>query len=181
MAENAAEKPDANSQKAIADRLGAIIPAGREAPPDSPEVGAFVMRARTGFFGHNAPRWEMLPKHKSTRGSDPGGKNPYENSWDGFKRRTIWSNSQGVAWGRVEPESYPGDVYLDRVVPELVAGSWVVFDDAETAVRSKDRYQPFHVTGVTEASIADYALSPKATAFQLSKSSRCSSGFLTWV
>ncbi|WP_420227253.1 hypothetical protein [Pigmentiphaga litoralis] len=85
-------------------------------------AGIFAFGAQVGFFGNNAPKWGMLPKPDSLR-SDP-----YPLPWDRgdtgsdgqplVADRTIWQTSQAKSQG---PR-----VYLERPVPDLVPGSWVV-------------------------------------------------------
>jgi hypothetical protein len=63
-------------------------------PPKLPsaETGVFAFRTRLSFFGHNAPRHGSLSKADNLK-SDP-----YSNSWDDNGGRSIWENSQGVAY-----------------------------------------------------------------------------------
>jgi predicted phage baseplate assembly protein len=117
--------------------------------PLPPSTGAFAMRARVGIFGHNAPRQESLPKPDSLRGTDP-----FSKSWDGTNERSIWKDSQGTLRTEV-------DTFLERAVSEVTTKGWVVFDAAQVPMR------PYQVATVTEASVADYALSAKATGLTL--------------
>ena len=142
------------------DVVQAHVAAAKPPPPPPPELGIFVLRARTGFFGNNAPRQEMLPKKDNLRPSNP---DPFAQSWDGANKRSIWTNSQGVDWGTAG-ESLSGDVYLDRTLPEVTAGSWAVFDDAEAGGK---RLVPFRVTSAGETSVADYGISAKVLGLKL--------------
>jgi predicted phage baseplate assembly protein len=121
-----------------------------------PELGIFVMRARTGFFGNNAPRQETLPDSKNTKGD------AYPDPWDGTSRRKIWTNSQGAPWSTL---SLSSDAYLDRSLPELTADSWAVFDDAEAG---GTRFRSYRITRTSHPSVADYAISAKVTGLNLS-------------
>lgn len=127
--------------------------------PSLPDLGIFVMRARTGFFGNNAPRQETLPKPENLRGTDP-----YAQPWDGSNRRTIWTDSQGNTWSAATGQALVGDAYLDRVLPEVTAGTWAVFDDAE---ENGVRFKPYRVARATETSVADYGMSARVTGLNL--------------
>lgn len=113
--------------------------------------GVFAFRARAGFFGHNAPRQETLPKKENTRGD------AYPSDWDGANARTIWQNSQGTAYG---PDA---DVYLERTFPELVTDGWTVFESPNAGPT------PFRIGKAIESSLADYGLSGKSTGMTLNK------------
>ncbi len=127
--------------------------------PDLPpaDQGVFAFRQRTGFFGHNAPRWETLPKPENTRGYNSDSKknkDPYKNSWDGDNERTIWQNSQGAPYT-------DASVYLERSVPEILSGSWVIFEAADGTGRA------YRVSTLSEVSLVDYGISAKATGLKL--------------
>lgn len=119
------------------------------AKPGPAEEGVFAFRQQLGFFGHNAPRWDSLPKWIAADHPD-GAADPYANDWEGLD---IWTNSQGV--DHTDP-----DVYLERSLPEVVDNSWAVF----TAPGCDWVYR---ITGVREESIADYSLSAKVTGLSL--------------
>lgn len=142
--------------------------------PVAPEAGAFSFGARLGFFGHNAPKWASLPS-KNMRG------NAYPEGWDvddplwlqpdpvpdplkGLAEpRSIWTDSQGrendrsTAWPRCH-------AYLERPVPKLAAGSWMVFD-APT-----EQATTYALFDARETSRADYGLSARAMAVRLADS-----------
>ena len=112
-------------------------------------ANVYAFRARTGFFGNNAPLWKSLPDSAHTQG-DPY---PSATNWDDHPR-TIWTDSKGNDYGA-------GRAYLDRTVAEIVNDSWVVLQASPT-------YQSaYQVKGATEASLADYGLSAKATGLDL--------------
>lgn len=116
----------------------------------------FALRERVGFFGHNAPRWETLPKPDDTRGGS-GADDPYQHPWDGTEERTIWQNSQGTVYTEA-------DVYLERTVSGVMTESWAVFEAPTSAGVVRKAYW---VDDVLETSRADYALSAKVTALKL--------------
>lgn len=105
------------------------------------DEGVFRFRERLGFFGHNAPAFATLAKP------------PHTTNWDS-SAPDIWHNSQNSAWSEA-------DVYLERSVSEIVSNSWVLFQ------RSTDEPTPYRVSTVVEASLAEYALSGKATGLSL--------------
>lgn len=116
------------------------------------------LRDQLGFFGHNAPRQELLPGADSVRGT------AYQNPWDGEQARSIWVDSQG--------EDHTGaDVYLDRPVPGLLAGSRVVFSVGPASSDSPPPPGPtqevYDVVEAFESSVSDYGISQKVTALRL--------------
>lgn len=140
------------------------------ATPVAPEAGAFTFAARLGFFGHNAPKWASLPT-SNMRG------NAYPQGWDVDDNgptnagtvdlldapRSIWTDSQGqsndrsTAWPRCH-------VFLERAVPKLSPGSWMVFDAPTQKATS------YALFDAREASRADYGLSGRAMALRLAGS-----------
>ncbi len=144
------------------------------ATPVAPEAGAFSFGAKLGFFGHNAPKWASLPR-SNMRG------NPYPEGWDAddplllqpdpvpnppdglAEPRSIWTDSQGrendrsTAWPRCH-------AYLERSVPNLSPGSWMVFD-APT-----EKATTYALFDARETSRADYGLSARAMAVRLAGS-----------
>lgn len=131
--------------------------------------GVFAFRARTGFFGHNAPRWESLPNSENMHGD------AYSVGWDSPLARTIWQNSQGTQVGRED-----ADVYLERTFPELVTDGWVVLESPNAGPT------PFRIGKAIESSLADYGLSGKSTGLTLNNPDGAAitatdkvSGFLT--
>ncbi|MDP8993230.1 MAG: putative baseplate assembly protein [Actinomycetota bacterium] len=149
----------------LAARVWSFTTALRAAAAPPAELAVFAFREETGFFGNNAPRWGGLPKPTFQT------ENPYPRDWDSPARidpagtvhqtgntgtpRTIWVDSQGGTHG--------GDkAYLERTVPGLERDSWVVFE-------TTDGISPYWVTGVSERSMADYALSSRCTEVTLSQ------------
>jgi hypothetical protein len=123
-------------------------------PPAEP--GIYVFRQKAGFFGHNAPRWETLPKEDDTRGGTTD--DPYKNSWDDGNARTIWTNSQGLPYEE-------GKVYLERNVEDVVEDSWTVIEGYED--RTKLSREVYRIANVWEESLVDYALSARAGGLRL--------------
>lgn len=124
--------------------------------PPKPAAGVFALRQRVGFFGHNAPRQEFVAASmgKSLQASLP-------NPWDETATQpgtTIWENSQR------QPHRDPTHVFLERVVPELVAGGWVVFEGPDGPTPG---LVPFSVAGITEVGLADYAMTGRCTGLAL--------------
>jgi hypothetical protein len=123
-------------------------------PVDAPakDLAVYAFRERAAFFGHNAPKWESLPK--PTQQTPQRGDDPYPNPWDA-PPRPVWVDSQGSTYG--------GDtVYLDRPVPALEPRSWAILE-------SVDGLAPYFVTKIAEESIADYAISGRGSRMTLSQ------------
>lgn len=117
-------------------------------PPVVPQPTAYAFRERSGVFGHNAPAWGQL--------ADQGMKDdPYTLSWDDENDpRTIWTDSQG--------DPLEGKVYLERVVRNLEPNSW-------TLMESPTGISPYWVSAIAEVSRADYAISARSHALELSE------------
>jgi predicted phage baseplate assembly protein len=133
-------------------------------PPVAPEAGAFGFGARLGFFGHNAPKWAVLPAATTnvhgdayTKGWDVGDKNGV-GTGTLTEPRTIWQDSQGAA-------NTSAHAYLERSVPNVTRASWVVLDASEAAAEA------YSVFDAREASRADYGLSGRALALTLASDS----------
>ncbi len=127
------------------------------AAPSAPSLppadeGVFRFRERLGFFGHNAPAYSMLAKTPHSNNWD-GGANPVTPPANGTVP-SIWENSKAESWGSA-------DVYLERSVSEIVSNSWALFQP------STGEPTPYRVSTVVEASLAEYALSGKATGLLL--------------
>lgn len=123
----------------IPDWTGAKLPA--------PTAGVYAFRGKASFFGHNAPKYETLPKEQT------GTFGPYPNNWD-TNRPNILQNSAGGT----NPEHY---AYLDNTYQSVVQGSWVI-------IRGEgDSHAVYRIAKTTEKSLADYAMSLKVTGIQL--------------
>ena len=146
-------------------QLVQAITAGAQGPskPVAPEAGAFSFGQRLGFFGHNAPKWSSLPA-TNLKG------NAYPAPWDQGERtggtdaapvlhassRTIWTDSQGKP---ITPHAY-----LERPVPKLAPGSWMVFDSPSAKATT------YALFDAREVARADYAVSGRAMALRLAES-----------
>jgi hypothetical protein len=118
-------------------------------PPTLPPAtqGIFALRTRLGFFGHNAPPYASLQK---------AGVALPDNNWD-TTPCTIWTDSSGS-------NAYvDADVFLERVVPQILRDSWVVFETP------RPLQHVYRVSAVTEESLADYGLSARTTGLRLAE------------
>ncbi|WP_404299724.1 putative baseplate assembly protein [Alicycliphilus denitrificans] len=121
------------------------------AQPVAPEAGAFSFGARLGFFGHNAPQWNSLPASNTK-----GGAAYYPKNWDGTNPG-IWTDSQG---GTIAPHH----AYLERPLPGLAPGGWMVFDAPGAKASTYVLYD------AREAARADYGLSGRAMGLRIAGS-----------
>lgn len=128
----------------------AISVAQTGGPPVAPEAGAFAFAAKLGFFGNNAPKWQVLPRATENTHGDayPAGWDDGDTGVPTGSTRTIWQDSQGRA---IRPHAY-----LERPVTNLNRGSWVVFDAPEVSAEAHS------VFDARESSRADYGLSGRA-------------------
>lgn len=111
----------------------------------------YAMRASTPFFGNNAPRYSSLPAKDAA-----DAKNKYGPAWNA--NSTIW-------WSQSADDYYDeaADVYLDRSLPGVLPGAWLVIENAGGG------HKPFVISGVIERSMAAFAMSAKITGLKLRK------------
>src|SRR5262249_35249005 len=117
-------------------------------PPPSlppPNVGVFALRARLGFFGHNAPAYSAL--------LNPKGDSLYPHNWD--SGWDIWTDSMTA-------QPYSGtDAFLERSLTGVISDSWAVFE------RPTDQYSVYRIRSATEESLAGFGLGGKLTGLAL--------------
>ena len=149
-----------------------------------PEQAIFVCRERAGFFGNNAPLFSSL-RNKDDQPlfvddwDDPGWKiwDAYPNEANPPALKAASTSIAGPKPGSISTTAtkapvlgvYPvwssqslADAFLERSIPGIVPGSWAVFS-------SSNLERIYSVTGVTEASLAAFAMSGKATGLSLKK------------
>lgn len=118
-------------------------PPPRQAAPGDP--GVFAMRASLGFFGHNAPAFGGLTE--TTRA-------PFVD-WDAGM--PIWQDTFSATQGYYQD----ADCFLERTVPGLVAGGWVVLE------RPARQLTAYRLLQVSESSLIGYSLSAKTSGLTL--------------
>lgn len=125
------------------------------APPPlpPPETGVFLFRQRAATFGHNAPRWQSLPLSQRFPAHSEEEPVPYPTSWDGSDEPSINQRSDKSVHGQAH-------FFAERVVPKVVPNSWLLLEGGGGG-------KAFRVASTTEASLADFSLSAKATGFTL--------------
>ena len=118
-------------------------------PPGAP--GAFAMRTRLGFFGHNAPAYASLTTDVK------GAFYPWD---DGL---SIWKTSLKPSTS--PPSSAPyyvdADCFLERSVNGITSYSWAVFE------LPPKQFSVFQISVAAESSQAGFGLSAKATGLKL--------------
>jgi hypothetical protein len=125
----------------------------RKPPPLPPSEGVFGFDDRLGAFGHNAPKWESLPKHDTANLQG----NPYPNNWDAGSGWPIWKNP-GIS---PAPFWTGADMYLERAQSEIVPGGWVVLETASGLAEA------YRVRDAVEKSAVGFAVSAKCTGLEL--------------
>jgi predicted phage baseplate assembly protein len=116
--------------------------------PPTTDAGVYAFRSQAGFFGNNAPAHASLLK--------ASGAPLYPVDWDG-SAFTVWDDPRGdtvANWA-------DADVYLERSIPGMLAGSWIVFEVPGTT------HGFFRVNSNSEASLAAFGMSGKASALRL--------------
>lgn len=127
--------------------------------------GVFALRARAAFFGHNAPKWAGLPS------TDQALRLAFPKDWDQLTDSTgsalgpsrIWQDSQGNDLnpplpGAPNPQF---DVLMERPLPEVVAGSWLVLETENASLI------PLRVGRNSVLSRADFALTAQCARLNL--------------
>jgi len=143
------------------------VVAPADAGPSDP--GIFIFKQQVKFFGNTAPLWDVLPE-KLRFGEvvetevDNNGQ-PITEFIAGKYADANWDADPPPidedALGNDYFTNKGAHVFLERSVPEVIAGSWVVIEGADNAVGA------FRVAGVREESLADFAISGKATGLLL--------------
>lgn len=144
--------------------LGASDPFSN--PPAQP--GVFAMRKRSAVFGNNAPVWRSM---------DPRFRNGYAAKFGGASDASEWINFTITP---AEPSATAGAVDLDQVQSEIAADvtndiarrSFAVlakggFNRRDENFPSGTYVELYRVTGTTEVSRAEFALSAKVTRLDL--------------
>ncbi len=140
-----------------------------------PDQAVFAFRQRAGFFGNNAPLYSSLRNKDDQPLFVDDWDNPGWSIWDAYPVPKAASTSIGLGTA-IASGIHPGwssqglaDAFLERSIPEIVPGSWAVFS-------SSDLERIYRVNGVTEASLAAFAMSGKATGLSLKKADGSSIG-----
>lgn len=139
-----------------------------------PPAGAYVLRQRVGFFGHNAQPYSVV--HPSTgatpiymeaqalivKGGFGGGIRHHfpSDSGDWDSGRSIWQDENGADYA-ADATTYVGmQVFLERTVPGVRPGGWVVFQQGS-------QLKPFQIAAVADTSLVEFGLTGKATGLAL--------------
>ncbi|HEX6288350.1 MAG TPA: putative baseplate assembly protein [Herpetosiphonaceae bacterium] len=150
-----------------------------------------AFRTRAGFFGHNAPLYDSLPKpsqktsgiaalsqaaeslasviDKGIADKAQAQKDPVititfiDPDWDSGSGRSIWTTSKSDSDYYTKSDKF--DVYLERSLPDVVRNSWAIF--ASTKIGPT----PYRIAEVAEVSLADYGMSGRTTGLALRKPS----------
>lgn len=134
-----------------------------------------ALRETLAFFGHNAPLHASLPKETSANpvpissftgrrvdevedaNSNGGPTAAWPVDWDD-NVLSIWQDSLSLSG---DYYAGPFDVYLERPIEDLGAGTWAVFE------HPPDVFAPFIVNRAAEASRTGYGMSTKVAALEL--------------
>ena len=111
-------------------------------------VEVYALRQRLGCFGNNAP----------SRDDIPSGTVPSDTDWQGRApdSHNIWTDHSGDAWSPAPM------IYLERSVPEVLAGTFVVLRD-----NAAGRESIFTVQSAADRTLAQYGLTGTATGLSL--------------
>src|SRR5205823_3816617 len=67
------------------------------------------------------------------------------------------------------------DLFLERVIDDVVAGSWLVLEDPQATGTDT---RPYRVAGAVERALADFAISGRATGMSVRTASGAAAGDL---
>jgi len=127
------------------------------APPLPPaDAGVFGFGIRASTFGHNAPRWDTLPLNQRFTAHNEDEDVPFPVSWDGTgtSAHPITRPSQDAT--TTYKAMLGVDFFAERMLPEVTPGGWMLLENP-------DRTTPYRVSSTRDVSLADFALSAKAT------------------
>ena len=143
-----------NTNRWSGDELAVAISNLAAATPPSTDVGVYAFRAQTSFFGNNAPAYDSLLGPQKPDGTTT---HLYPINWDN-PPFTIWQDPRGSS-----PPAFwsDADVYLERSLPGILPGSWVVFE------LSGATYAFFRVKLNADVSLGAFGISGKASALTL--------------
>ncbi|HEY0602278.1 MAG TPA: putative baseplate assembly protein [Herpetosiphonaceae bacterium] len=163
---------------------------------NAPAAGAattslLAFRSRVGFFGNNAPLYDILfPPASATRAGGNLTLRAASDETFGESRALLTSPSAGnlaqqspIVKSTFDPDWDSGggrsiwtdsleryysagdifDVYLERALPDVVRNSWTLFTSSTAGPIA------YRVTEVGEASLADFGMSARATGLKLAK------------
>lgn len=123
--------------------------------PD-PTPGLFRFKTKLGSFGNIAPKWASLSVNMRQIVAQPDATAPaYPNNWDGADILNIHQNSAKANYSTA-------DFYCEREVAELNVGSWMLLQGNGPPL-------PVRVLSVRLDTLADFAISGKATGVTLEK------------
>jgi len=143
---------------AWAEGLGFAL-AGYQIQPAQENLKVYALRRRAGLFGNNAPDWHAMPADLRTEYTKAGDvSNPQD-----------WPNLSLGQVGTAKNESNPaGDVFLDALYPQIVAGSWVVLVHPDQAHPKRGYRELYRVEAAVDDSRTDFTISAKTTRLTLS-------------
>jgi len=126
-----------------------------------------VFRVKCSVFGNNAPRWDSLPANqrygewvKKQNETIEFVQPVYTNNWDDETKVNINTDSAGNSY---DTEQNIGQIYLDNVYPGILSQSWVVLQDSSGSSTA------YRVSGISEKTMVDFALSAKVTGLTLER------------
>jgi hypothetical protein len=153
-----AEKTDSNLLKSAE--------AEASTQESAPASGLYAFRVQLGPFGHNAPRWDSLPVSLRAATVDNGGVIAYPDSWDS-PSISIIETTEVENRDTKKRATYPdADFFLERTLPDLMKDDWILLKNSGDPL-------PCQISSVVERSLADFALSAKATGVTLKYPIQC--------
>jgi predicted phage baseplate assembly protein len=134
-----------------------------------PPPSVFVMRARAGIFGHNAPRWSTLPvilrigEYAAKPGAAESPTPPLVFTAGPFAGRVNdWAEQNLASYPDPENQEPANttNIYLDNVISTITKESWVALKDGSNS-------KVYQVSDVAEVSKSDFTLTAKVSRLTL--------------
>jgi hypothetical protein len=128
--------------------------------------GLYAFRVQLGPFGHNAPRWDSLPRSLRDATEDNGGVIAYPDSWDSPPVSIIETSEVTNRDTLKRAYYHDADFFLERTLPDLMKDDWILLKKSGDPL-------PCQISSVVERSLADFSLSAKATGVTLKYPIQC--------
>lgn len=119
--------------------------------------GVFALSQPLGFFGHNAPHYQSMPRNQTTNAILYPGPD-----WDGANGWQIWHEPLNSTHTYYSVAS-GADVFLERAAPDLLPDRWALLRASGSGATER----LYWIDGVTEKAVVGFSLSGRVTGLQL--------------
>jgi len=131
--------------------------------------GLYMFEIKCNVFGHNAPKYRVIPKSQENSGSQDTSQSPQfqfflpyskaistakEEYWDIYNGKDILINEDSKGGAYIKPKN--NKIFLDASYPGILVSSFVVLQNPTSA-------QGYLVEAIEEKTLADFSLTGKST------------------